>query len=62
MSILSNGLLAMGTRVFPVPSLGGNNAPLVPVSKTHKIRGIDDKKPSSIQQDREFKQAAWAEN
>ena len=26
------------------------------------IRGIDDKKPSSIQQKREFKQAAWAEN
>ena len=26
------------------------------------IRGIDDKKPSSIQQNREFKQAAWAEN
>ena len=26
------------------------------------IRGIDDKKPSSIQQNREFKQADWAEN
>ena len=26
------------------------------------IRGIDDKKPSSIQQKREFKQADWAEN
>ena len=26
------------------------------------IRGIDDKKPSSIQQNREFKQAAWAAN
>ena len=26
------------------------------------IRGIDDKRPSSIQQNREFKQAAWAEN
>ena len=26
------------------------------------IRRIDDKKPSSIQQKREFKQAAWAEN
>ncbi len=26
------------------------------------IRGIDDKKPSSIQQNREFKQAAWSEN
>ena len=26
------------------------------------IRSIDDKKPSSIQQNREFKKAAWAEN
>jgi Flagellar motor switch protein len=26
------------------------------------IRGIDEKKPSSIQQNREFKEAAWAEN
>ena len=26
------------------------------------IRGIDEKKPSSIQQNREFKQAAWTEN
>ncbi len=26
------------------------------------IRGIDDKRPSSIQQNREFKQAAWSEN
>ena len=26
------------------------------------VRGIDDRKPSSIQQNREFKQAAWAEN
>jgi len=26
------------------------------------IRGIDEKKPSSIQQNREFKQAAWSEN
>ena len=26
------------------------------------IRSIDDKKPSSIQQNREFKQATWSEN
>ena len=26
------------------------------------IRGIDDKKPSSIQENREFKQPSWAEN
>jgi len=49
-------------RINGTPALKGTTGESDGNYSVRVIRGIDDKKPSSIQQKREFKQAAWAEN
>ena len=49
-------------RINGSPVLSGKTGESDGNFSVRVIRGIDDKKPSSISQDREFKQAAWAEN
>ena len=49
-------------RINGSPVLSGKTGESDGNYSVRVIRGIDDKKPSSIQQNREFKQAAWSEN
>jgi flagellar motor switch protein FliM len=49
-------------RINGTPALKGTTGESDGNYSVRVIRGIDDKKPSSIQQKREFKQADWAEN